>query len=224
VACSTRTPALLALFILAAFPSGHAAAAEFDDLLAAVEKNYASRTDFSAQFVQTVVRAHLPDRPATKEGRFYFKKPGRMRFDYVKPDPVYYISDGTTFWNYIPDSSLAYKLKVEDSDLFYALKFLYGEGSLRKEFAVSDGGKERERRIVALKPTRPQHNFQQVRLFVDPASFAIVETEVTDPAGNVSRIVFSNVSSDPLPAEGFLFSPPDGVQVEDLNANPPASP
>jgi len=214
----SRTFAATSLIIALLAPGARALASEFDDMLSAVEKLYEEKTDFAAEFTQTVVRAHLPDRPATKEGRFYFKKPGMMRFDYIKPDQVFYISDGKVFWNYIPESNLAYKLKVEESDLFYALRFLYGQGSLRKEFAVSDGGTEASKRIIVLKPTSAQHNFQQVRLFVTSADSHIVETEITDPAGNTSRLRFTKMSFEPVSAESFKFAPPEGVQVEDLSS------
>lgn len=214
----------IAASVLLLAPAASSVADGFDDVVAGVEKFYAQKDDFSAQFVQTVVRAHLPDRPAVREGRFYFKKPGLMRFDYLKPDQVHYVSDGTIFWNYIPESNLAYRLKVENSELFYALKFLYGQGSLAKDFLASDGGMDKERRIIVLKPSSSQHNFQQVRLFVSPATSQILETEVTDPAGNVSRLVFNKISFQVLPKEGFQFTPPEGVQIEDLDSTPTPRP
>lgn len=189
-----------------------------DEVVAAVEKYYAEQANFSATFDQQVARQHLPDRPIKKSGRVYFKKPGKMRWDYEEPDKVYYISDGEVLWNYVPESKLAYRLNVKDSELFYALKFLWGEGSLATDFNVSDGGMEGKRRVLVIKPKTAEHNFQQLRFFVAKEGSTIVETELTDPAGNVSRLIFKEVSHQELPEKGFQFEPPADVQVEDLSA------
>jgi outer membrane lipoprotein carrier protein len=197
--------------------------APLDKLVADVEAYYAATVDFSATFEQSVTRQHLPDRPLKKTGRVYFKKPGKMRWDYEEPDKVYYISDGTTLWNYVPESKLAYRLKVKDSELFYALKFLWGEGNLARDFNISSGGTERDLRILVIKPKSTEHNFKQLRFFVAKDAPAILETEITDPAGNVSRLVFKQVSAQELPDKGFTFEPPADVQVEDLSAMPPST-
>lgn len=211
-------------FLLVA-PTG-ARADGFDQLVKDVETFYAQQQDFSARFTQTVTRAHLPDRPITKTGTVYFKKPGKMRWDYVQPDKVYYVSDGTHLWNYIPESKLVYKMKVGDSELFYALRFLYGEGSLSKDFALSDGGKEGDLRIILLKPRESEHNFQELKLFVviDEQGSRIAQTELLDPADNVSRLVFEKTSYQALPDKGFVFEAPADVQIEDLSAPPVPQP
>ncbi len=216
--------AILALGFLALPGSARADGEEptpLDALVAAVEKFYAEQANFSATFTQSVTRQHLPDRPVKKSGRVYFKKPGMMRWDYEQPDKVYYVSDGKVLWNYVPESKLAYRLKVEDSELFYALRFLWGEGSLAKDFDLADGGKEGERRIIVVKPRTAEHNFQQLKLVVAADGPRIEETELTDPAGNVSRLIFEKVSFQDLPDKGFLFTPPADVQIEDLAAEKP---
>jgi outer membrane lipoprotein carrier protein len=185
-----------------------------------VEKFYAEKASFSAHFEQTVTRAHLPDRPAKKSGNVYFKRPGKMRWDYEAPDKVYYVSDGKVLWNYVPESKLAYRLKVEDSDLFYALRFLWGEGSLAKDFELSDGGLDKDRHVILVKPREAQHNFKVLKLILSKDETLIEETELTDPADNISRLVFIKVSYQDLPDKGFEFTPPENVQVEDLSAMP----
>ncbi len=211
------------LFFISGLAIAQEKKADVSEVVAAVEKYYAEQENFSATFDQEVARQHLPDRPIKKSGRLYFKKPGKMRWDYEKPDKVYYISDGKVLWNYVPESKLAYRLDVKDSELFYALKFLWGEGSLAKDFDVSDGGKDGTRRVLVIKPKSAEHNFQQLRFFVAAEGSNIEGTEITDPAGNISRLVFKEVSHKELPDKGFQFEPPADVQVEDLSA-PPAAP
>ena len=190
-------------------------------LVLEVEAFYADKQDFSANFEQLVVRSHLPDRPIKKKGKVYFKKPGMMRWDYQEPDRVHYISDGKVLWNYIPESKLAYKLSVQDSELFYALKFLFDQGNLVEEFNVGDGGLDKGRRVILVKPKLSEHNFQELRLVVAEDSNRIAETVIIDPAGNESRLVFLKTSYQKLPEKGFTFKPPGDVQVEDLSASQP---
>ena len=206
---------LLAVALLAPSPG---AAQEFDKLVDSVETFYREKQDFSALFEQTVTRAHLPDRPVVKKGKVYFKKPGMMRWDYEEPEKVFYVSDGEHLFNYIPESKLVYKLEVKDSELFYALRFLYGEGSLRDEFDLAAGKADGDLRVIIVKPKSSQHNFQELKLLVAAEEPRIAGTEILDPAGNVSRLTFLKTSYDPLPDNGFKFKVPPGVQVEDLSA------
>ena len=206
---------LLAVALLAPAPG---VAQDFDKLVDSVETFYREKQDFSALFEQTVTRAHLPDRPVVKKGKVYFKKPGMMRWDYEEPDKVFYVSDGEHLFNYIPESKLVYKLEVKDSELFYALRFLYGEGSLRDEFDLAAGKADGDLRVIIVKPKSSQHNFQELKLLVAAEEPRIAGTEILDPAGNVSRLTFLKTSYDPLPDNGFKFKVPPGVQVEDLSA------
>jgi outer membrane lipoprotein carrier protein len=184
---------------------------------AGIQAFYGSRSDFAAEFSQEVARPHLPDRPLKKRGRLFFKKPGLMRWDYLEPDNVFYISDGKILWNYIPESALAYKLVVEDSELFFALRFLYGEGDLAKDFNLSQGEQEQGLDKLILKPKAGEQNFKEVQLLFDPVTFEIKQTIVIDPADNKSRVVFEKVSYGNIDPAGFNFTPPKGVRVEDLS-------
>ncbi|MGM0575490.1 MAG: outer membrane lipoprotein chaperone LolA [Myxococcota bacterium] len=182
-----------------------------------VQHFYESVTDFEARFEQVVKRKHLP-RPLDKSGRVYFKKPGMMRWDYTQPDKVYYVSDGDVLWTYQPADRIVYKLPVRDSELYAALRFLFGQGNLREEFDISL--QEPKDGLVALEltPKEGQQNYKHLTLYVDPDSFEIRRTELVDPLDNASRITFEDPSYDPLKKEGFEFEPPEGVRVEDLEA------
>jgi outer membrane lipoprotein carrier protein len=186
-------------------------------LAAGVQAFYMEKADFAAEFTQEIERPNLPDRPLKKRGRVFFKKPGLMRWDYLEPDKVYYISDGEVLWNYIPESALAYKLLVKDSELFYALRFLYGEGDLETDFHVSAGEPEDGLSRLILKPRKDEQTFKEVHLLADPQTHEIKGTIVIDPAGNASRIRFTKLSYSPLKTKDFRFKAPKGVRVEDLS-------
>lgn len=204
--------ATILTLLLALGPAG-----ETPELAAGIQAFYKEKQDFAAEFTQEIERPNLPGRPLKKRGRVFFKKGGLMRWDYVEPDKVYYISDGEVLWNYIPESALVYKLLVKDSELFYALRFLYGEGDLAEDFHVSVGTQAGGLAMLVLKPRSGEQTFKEVHLLVDPETFEVKETAVIDPADNESRIRFTKLSYAPLNKKDFHFSPPKGVRVEDLS-------
>ena len=193
-----------------------------EDVLSAavegVQSFYNGVTDFKASFTQVVKRKHLP-RPLKKSGTVFFKKPGMMRWDYTNPDRVYYISDGDVLWSYQTEDKLVYKIPVKDSELYGSLKFLFGQGNLKAEFKITLGEVKEDRISLELVPKVKQSNYKKLILHLKKDSHEIVETELVDPLDNVSRVTFSKVSYTTLKKEGFSFTPPKGVRVEDLQAN-----
>jgi outer membrane lipoprotein carrier protein len=180
-----------------------------------VQDRYKKVTDFKASFRQVVKRKHLP-RPRKNSGKVFFKAPDMMRWDYTSPEKVYYISDGVVLWSYQPAEKIAYKMRVKDSELYAALKFLFGKGDLRKEFKVKLGKSKKGLIKLLLTPKIPQTNYKRLALSVDARTFEIKRTALTDPLGNVSTVTFSNIQTKPLNAKAFKFKPPAGVKVEDL--------
>lgn len=196
-----------------------------DQAVDGVEARYAKVTDFKASFRQTVTRKALP-RPRKHRGMVYFKKPGMMRWDYTQPEKTYYISDGEVLWSYTPEDRVVYKVPVKDSELYGALKFLFGQGKLRQEFDVTLGAPSGGLVTLDLAPKVKQSNYKRLSLRVDPTTFEIRETELVDPLDNVSRVTFEAPQYEELNAKAFKFTPPAGVRVQDLQAGgrTPAAP
>lgn len=175
-----------------------------------VQAFYQSTTDYKAAFKQ-VVRTRSPKRTFHRSGTVFFKIPGMMRWDYKAPDEVYYVSDGEVLWSYDVEEAIAYRMRVKDSDLFHALKFLTGAGNLTRDFDAKVLPTTPEGLTpILLTPRHDDRNFQSVTLFVDASTGETRESEVVDPMGNVSRIQFDRPVFKPLPKEGFSFAVPRG--------------
>lgn len=216
--------AALALTFALAIPSLAEARAETDGELLdravkGVETFYNKVTDFKADFAQEVRRAHLA-RPLKKSGHVFFQRPGagqaRMRWDYIEPDKVYYVSDGEVLWSYEVATKQAIKMAVKDSELYDSLKFLFGQGDLRGSFDVKLSSKDASLVGLVLVPKSGQQDFKSLTLFAKRDTWEIVKTELVDPLDNVSTITFSGAKLDPLKPEGFKFTPPKGAQIQDL--------
>jgi len=194
----------------------HSSLALADGILAKVQAFYERTTDYHASFRQ-VVRTATPRRTFTRSGQVFFKRPGMMRWDYKVPDEVYYVSDGKDLWSYDVEEGVAYRLRIDQSNLAQAIKFLAAPAELAREFDVKELPPESSGLVpLVMVPKGAQSNFRSVTLFVDPTTGETRETEVIDPMGNVSRIRFEAASFDPLPASRFVFTPPAGVRVQEV--------
>lgn len=197
-------------------PAAAKSATALDQLIDGIEARTSKIVDYEAKFHQEVTRKHLP-RPLKRSGTVYFKKPGMMRWDYRVPERVYYISDGEVLWSYEAREKLAYKLPVKNSELYSALKFLFGQGKLREEFTIQQVAAPDGLRGLELTPKIPQSGYTRLVLEVTPDTYDIRSTILFDPIGNESRIRFENAKTDKvLKEDAFRFTPPKDVRVEDL--------
>jgi outer membrane lipoprotein carrier protein len=187
-----------------------------NEIVAKMQKRYDDAADFRARFTQTLTSAALK-RTTNSSGEVMFKKPGRMRWDYEKPEKSSYVTDGGVLWLYEPDDRQAFKQDLKSSQLPAALSFLTGKGKLADEFDIALAGKTvTESYTLLLSPKKPQAQVKKIVFSVDPRTFDVRESEITDAQGNVNHIGFSDIRVNTrLPESLFKFTPPAGVRVID---------
>jgi outer membrane lipoprotein carrier protein len=185
-----------------------------------VQKRYDGAKDFRARFNQTLTNAAF-GRKSSSTGEVLLKKPGRMRWNYVKPEPKMYLSDGTTLWLYEPEDKQAFKQDLKASQLPAALAFLAGQGKLSAEFDITpaDGktpyGTAHDY-VLSLSPKAPQATVKTILFVVDPKTFDVRESVITDQQGNVNDLLFSEIKTNTsLPDATFKWAPPAGVRLID---------
>lgn len=200
-------------------PGPAAGRLDLKSVVAEVQKRYDGAADFKARFAQTLTSAAL-GRKTSSSGEVTFKKPGRMRWDYAKPEKASYISDGGTLWLYEPEDKQAFKQKLESSQLPSALAFLTGKGKLATEFDIAFAEKPGYGTpgdyVLALSPKVAQPQVKAILFVVDPRTFDVRESVITDAQGNVNHLVFSDIRvNTKVPDALFKFTPPGGVRVID---------
>src|SRR5438067_1869730 len=104
-------------------------------LVAKIQKFYDSSRDLHARFDQVLESGMGGKKKAS--GEVWLKKPGKMRWDYVKPERKLMLSDGQTLWVYEPEDEQAFKQDLRSSTLPLSVSFLLGQGKLGDEFAIS---------------------------------------------------------------------------------------
>ena len=184
-----------------------------------VQKRYDSATDFRARFNQTLNSAAFK-RKTSLTGEVLLKKPGRMRWNYQTPDPKMYLADGDLLWLYEPEDKQAFKQDLKSSQLPSALAFLTGKGKLANEFDVAFADKPTHGTagdyVLALTPKAAQPQAKAIVFVVDPRTFDVRESVITDGQGNVNHLVFSDIKvNTKMPDALFKFTPPAGVRVID---------
>jgi outer membrane lipoprotein carrier protein len=195
-----------------------------DEVLTEIQKRYEQTAELEAGFIQEYISKSLP-MPQKGEGRIYLKKKGMMRWDYRKPNQKL-ISNGKTLWFYQAEEN-----QVMVSDIAQVVRektplaFLSGEGDIRRDFtlaAMQEPAKEPVY-VLELTPNDPEAAMTKLILAVDKKSFWIVQADVFDGLGNVSRTRFSGIKTNvSLSASFFEFKIPKGAEV--LRFQEPAEP
>ncbi len=206
-------------------PAPKAQPLPLDEIVDKVQKQYETHEDFKANFIQESLVKSLGKKQMA-EGVVYFKKPGKMRWNYQKPTKQEIISDGKNLWNYRPEDK-----QVVVSPMTQAFQskapstFLAGIGNLKKDFQAR-WGKEpspKENYSLELTPQEAQGSLEKLFLLVDRESFKILQARIQDVMGNVTQISFSKIQFDNrLPDSLFTFTPPPGVEVFKMPGASPA--
>jgi outer membrane lipoprotein carrier protein len=184
-----------------------------------MQKNYDQAKDFRAHFSQKYTNVAF-NRTKVSSGEVAFKKGGRMRWDYDKPDPQMFVSDGKTLWLYEPNDKQAFRQSLKESQLPAALSFLLGKGKLSDEFEISLAGEiaygNKVDYRLSLKPKQPQATYKSIYFIVDAKSFYVTESVLVNAQGDINDITFSDVKvNTKIPDTLFKWSVPAGVRTID---------
>jgi outer membrane lipoprotein carrier protein len=192
-----------------------------------VQRRYDAAQDFRAEFNQTLTSQAMK-RQTRSAGEVLLKKPGLMRWNYRTPEARMYLSDGALLWLYEPEDAQAFKQDLKSSQLPAALAFLTGTGKLAEQFEIQavartdpdfgkliGSGNPRDY-LLALHPRQAQPQIKSILFVVEPETFEVRETVITDAQGNQNDVLFSDIRTNTrIPASTFRFTPPAGVRVID---------
>ncbi len=166
-----------------------------------------SLTNLQGRFVQT------DHRNEETRGRFYVRRPGRLRFDYSSPSMLRIVSDGEY-------------LSVEDHDLKTVDKFplsstpiqlLLGEDiNLTRDAVILDMRQDETAVVVVIKDksgNSPGH----LQLFFKRPELVLYEWVITDAQGLDTRIQLADLMMGDEKSEEFFQS--SAIELENLNNN-----
>lgn len=168
---------------------------------------------YSADFDQVVLDENLRQIDEAG-GTLTILRPGRFRWDYYPPAEQQIIGDGEKVWIY--DLELR---QVIVRDQLASLGqtpaiLLAGENANLSQYKLEDRGQQGAVQWVKIIPRTDSSGFDDIQVgFIDSALSVMV---LVDGLGQTTRINFKNGTENPsLPAEQFMFTPPDDVDVID---------
>ncbi len=215
-------PAALSAQPKPAAPTPHAGSSDAAarQVAASVQSFYDQTRDLTATFFQTYVNK-LYDRTDRSQGHVVFKKPGKMRWDYDKPNGKVIVAGSGRLLVYEPgeegEKGQVLEQSFSDADLPQAMAFLMGTGKLEDDFTfrLLDAAREGypAGQVLELSPRKPNPHFDRLLFYVEstPALRGLVRRLlIVDGSGNRNRFDFS----------GFKFN--TGVTEASFNWKPPA--
>jgi outer membrane lipoprotein carrier protein len=211
-----------AAFLLAAVTTV-TAEENLKSLVKKLQKNYDEIVDYSAKFNE-VNEAKFLGAPASRNGEFYFKKPGKIRYKYtgsINDDTFNHdiITNGKTLWYYKPNEK---QVVIYDSGEVlqgaFFLPFLFGDGKLTDKFEVamkeSTSEKAKNSYLMALVPKDPDTGVEWILLVIDKDTLLIRQINTYFVAKNVTRIAFEDIKiNQDLSDSFFNFQVPSGVEI-----------
>jgi outer membrane lipoprotein carrier protein len=206
--------ALLLVSLLAAgsAPSADPDAGLAENLVRRIEERHARTEDLVARFVQSY-RSGLLGRELVERGIVSIKRPGRMRWEYKDPEEKLFVSDGKSFYFYVPEDRQVI-VQEQDAQRSLAARLLFGSGGLLEEFeATLEEPWEDGVLTVRLVPRREDAELERAYIDAEPSGL-IRSILLEDLQGNRTRFRFENLRENTnLPDRLFRFEIPSGVEV-----------
>ena len=202
---------LLIIAACALFVAQTACASGIEKLNRYVETTHAIRADFM-QFVMS----KSGKRPQQSSGEMSFSRPGKFRWQIIKPYSQLLVGDGEKVWIYDPDLRQVTVKQAGAAIGGTPAALLSGEignkGALEKNFSLREAGESEGLEWVEATPKSADSGFDKMRLGFDGNDLKAME--LFDNFGQTTSLHFLNIERNPsIAASQFRFTPPAGVDV-----------
>jgi outer membrane lipoprotein carrier protein len=186
--------------------------AELTSLLERLQRHYQQTDSFSASFKETVARVGAP--PQDRSGKVYFRKPGRVRFEFGDPQPETIVSDGELLYDYDPGLNQVMETPLKNAIKTQAVAaFLLGVGNVNRDFKASRPASPADDGLTHLLLT-PKRGGDDVEIGFEPHTLNIASLRLADALGNVTTMSFSDIDINvAIEASRFEFKAPAGADV-----------
>ncbi|MBW2450140.1 MAG: outer membrane lipoprotein carrier protein LolA [Deltaproteobacteria bacterium] len=189
-----------------------------DEVIEKVEKHY-SVPGFSANFSQTssIKAMEITD---SASGRAFFKRSGKMRWEYETPDRQMIITDGKMLWVFRPEDN---QVMIGKAPSFFkdgkGFSFLSDMEMIRQKFSMVIE-KEAEENFFVLKllPREKTYDIVEIYLWISSKTFEVVRILTYNSYGDETRIVFNNIQlKQKIDDSLFGFEILEGMEVLHLD-------
>jgi outer membrane lipoprotein carrier protein len=192
-----------------------------DDILERVEQIYTA-SSFSASFIQasTIKAMEITD---SASGKLYVQYPGKMRWEYLKPESQLIVTDGVQLWMYRPEDN---QVMLGQASTFFSegkgAGFLSDIRLLRKDFNITlEDIRFGDYYNLKLVPLEKNWDIAYVHLLVSKITFHIAQVFTYNAYDDVTRIEIVNPQfKESFDDALFTFKIPQGVDILRLDDAP----
>jgi outer membrane lipoprotein carrier protein len=206
---------------------------EAKDLAARMEARYRAAKTLQATFLERYAENGSVVR--TEAGTAYFRRPGKMRWEYERPEKDLFLVDGKTAWFYVPADHTVTRMPARQSgDLRTPLALLAGQMKISRvcshvEFADAEKPLAEGHAVLRCKVRGEKQDNARAEgpeNALGPGANDAVFFEVARDSGELARLIvrqaggisvefrFENWRFDPaIPDTMFRFQPPPGVAI-----------
>ena len=198
------------LLVSSLFLNAHADTVKLPPLLEEVQAQYQKSAGIEAQFDQ------ITDIKATKQvkkaaGKIWIKRPNKLRWETLNPDPNILVSDGKTFWFYTPpyekgDRGQVIVKKTAQVQTQFLNALLSGTFSFTNGSATIESKSSNE---FILKPKAgTAGDVQTAEITIDPTKHTVSRLVLTHTSGNRTEIKLKEINlNSKLEDKLFHFTP-----------------
>ncbi len=145
-------------------------------------------------------------------GKMAFARPGRFRWDYVKPYEQIIVGDGAKLWLYDVDLEQVTVKPLGDVVAGTPAALLAGDNAIEKYFSLKNAGEGGGLEWLEATPKTRDTTFDRIRMGFK--GDALVQMELFDHFGQRTTLKLSGLVRNPRIAPGrFSFTPPKGADV-----------
>jgi outer membrane lipoprotein carrier protein len=164
-----------------------------------------------ADFSQMVIGKN-GRKPQQSSGTLAISRPGKLRWEILKPYPQLVVGDGEKVWVHDPDLQQVTVRKAGQAIGGSPAALLSGSNELEKNFVLKEVGEADGMAWVEATPRSGDSGFEKVRLGFTGNDLKAMELQ--DSFGQTTLIRFAKIERNPpLPASTFKFTPPAGVDI-----------
>ena len=202
---------ILSLFLFSLTP---------EDVAMRIEKRLLSLESIKADFEQIYYSVSVTT-PLKEKGKFTFKKPDLMKWEYREPEEKVFLYKKGNFLFYIPEDNQLIKSSLgEENHESEILSLLSGQKTLQNHYLIEFSPFPTEStQTYQLKLTpREEDEYSFILLEIDEKSWLIRKAIFFDWAGNKTEFRFSRIKANVNVPLGFfeLKVPPDVEIIERL--------
>ena len=183
-----------------------------------IQKKYEGIEDFHADFTQEATVKAL-NTVQKSDGEVWFKKPGKMRWNYYEPYKDQIVSDGRTLWFYNEEEKQVIESPLNQvSETESTSTLLSGLGKIKDLYKTSfseSGEFEADGSyLIDLRPKEEGEDYNKVTLAINKSTMMVNTLYLYDPFGNLTKVLLKNVEVDKGVSDSlFDFKAPGGVEI-----------